>query len=261
MESSFFGVIPKEIRHHKDLKPNDKLLFAEIMACLEGDGVCTKKNIYFSKALNLSKVTISKSITSLRRLGYLRHVEEYEKGTLRLLKRYLTPCLNFNGVVENNENTHSREFNGVDAVSSNIEQLSLDAPLNNSQTLSKDNTTIKKVYKDVANYPKNENITSSQLKFLKHLINKAYTRQAEQFPELLKNWNNDSKLKAKSINTLYDLITTDNMDHQVVYSVIVWAIHHEFWSRNCVRLDTLRSKSKNGLSRFQNMYLEYKRGL
>ena len=245
MEGGYFGILPKEVRHDKNLKANDKVLFSEIMACLESDGVCTKKNIYFSKVLNLSKVTISKSITTLRRQGYLSHTEEYEKGTLKLLKRYLT-----------------QEFNGVSSENAVAEQLEIDTPLNNAQTLSKDNNSIKKIYKDVQPCIINKNINNKQLRFIDSLINQVYSFQSQKFPEIVKpNWKSDTNLRSKSINTIYDIITKDNFEHSVVYNVILWAITDDFWSKNCIRLYTLRNPSRNGLSMFKNMYLEYQRGM
>ena len=261
MESGYFGILPKEVRHDKNLKANDKVLFSEIMACLESDGVCTKKNIYFSKVLNLSKVTISKSITTLRRQGYLSHVEEYEKGTLKLLKRYLTPHINFNGVASNKENTHTQEFNGVSSENAVTEQLEIDTPLNNAQTLSKDNN-IKKIYKDVHGCEINKKINERELEFLDKFINKVYDTQSTNFPQIIKpNWRSDQRLRSRSINTVYDIISKDKFDYQIVHNVIIWALQDEFWSKQCIRLDSLRNQSVNGLSKFKNMFLAYSGGM
>ena len=34
MKSGYIGIIPKDVRHHPKLKPNAKVLYAEIMALL-----------------------------------------------------------------------------------------------------------------------------------------------------------------------------------------------------------------------------------
>ena len=49
MKSGFYGLIPKVIRHHKELKSNTKLLYAEISACINEDGVCTEKIYTFKR--------------------------------------------------------------------------------------------------------------------------------------------------------------------------------------------------------------------
>ena len=71
MKSGFYGIIPKTILHHKKLKATSKLIYAEIMACLEDDGSCIKRNIYFSNVLNIAKDTASRNIAELRDYGFI----------------------------------------------------------------------------------------------------------------------------------------------------------------------------------------------
>ena len=53
MKSAYYCIIPKTILHHPKLKPNSKLIYAEIMATLQDDGVCTKRNIHFDPVYRL----------------------------------------------------------------------------------------------------------------------------------------------------------------------------------------------------------------
>ena len=81
MKSGFYGLIPKVVRHHKELKSNTKLLYAEISACINEDGVCTEKNIYFQKVLNIGKTTLDSSLRQLRLHGFIQIVMEIEENS------------------------------------------------------------------------------------------------------------------------------------------------------------------------------------
>ena len=66
MKSGFYGLMPRIIRQNKDLKPNSKVLYSEITATLDEDGVCTKTNSYFQNVLGFGKSAISNCLTELR---------------------------------------------------------------------------------------------------------------------------------------------------------------------------------------------------
>ena len=117
MKNGYYGFIPANVRHSSDLKPNAKLVYAEITACLEENGVCVKNNIHFSNVLNLHKQTISSYITELRRFRFINITMEYEKDTQKFLKRYitLTPSVLHEGVGGDVQSTYTSNCEGVEA--------------------------------------------------------------------------------------------------------------------------------------------------
>ena len=256
MKSSFFGIIPTVVRHNKELKANAKLIFSEIMACLDESGVCTKPNIYFSNVFDVSKTTVSTCISSLRELGFLSITMEYEINTNKLIKRYITPINLLNGVSFENENTPVNNFNGV----SNDDPQNNDA--NKSSQLNAllyNNNNINKIYSDKkSKVILNRQINDKQKSALQIVVRNFYETQSKRYPDVIsRSWYNNDDLVNGSLNTLYDLIDIDKFDYEVVRDVIKWAVDDNFWSQNLLSLRALRTKSSNGLTKFANVKLKY----
>lgn len=259
MKSGYYGIIPTNVRHHEELKPNAKLLYAEITACLEDDGVCVKRNIYFSNVLNLSKATVSNCLTSLRKSGFINVVLELEEGTQKFIKRYitLTPSNLSGGVSEEFDATHSENLGGVETNDS-LENGSTPSKLPKALLY---NNNIHKVYTNKANKvtPVNKEITNKQVGALMKVVKYFYTKQQPRYPKMInKDWQEDSNIVNGSINTLYEIIKKDNYNYEVVRDVITWALEDVFWSQHLLSLKTLRDKSSNGFSKFQNLYHKWK---
>jgi hypothetical protein len=253
MQSSYFGLLPKQVRHHQLLKPNAKLIFAEIMACLEDNGVCIKKNAYFSRVFNVSKTTISTSISKLREFGFINVIMEYEKGTHKLIKRYITPLNLFNEVGNINSNAYTSNLNGGSDV------FPLENDVNESTQLNSllyNNNKINKIYSDKKNKViLNRSINSKQREALLKVVEGFYARQSVRFPYILSDSRSD--LINGSVNCLYELITIDKFDFDLIKDVINWAVDDEFWSQNLLSLRTLKNKSNNGMSKFANINHKY----
>jgi len=255
MRSGYYGVIPTYIRHHEELKPNAKLLYAEITACLEEDGVCVKRNIYFSNVLNISKPTVSNCLTSLRKLGFISVVLELEKGTQKFIKRYitLTPYNFSGGVLEESDPTPNENSGGV---SDDDSLKNGSTPSNLPKALLKNNN-IHKIYtskiKKVT--PIDKEITHRQVDALMKVVADFYNKQQPRYPKMInEDWKDDSNIVNSSINTLYELIKKNNYTYEVVKDVITWALDDKFWSKNLLSLNTLRDTSSNGFSKFQNLH-------
>lgn len=69
---NFYAVIPADVRYDKTLRPNAKLLYAEIAALSVRDGCCEAQNDYFSKLYGLTRKTISELIGQLAAAGYIK---------------------------------------------------------------------------------------------------------------------------------------------------------------------------------------------
>lgn len=83
---SFYAIIPATVRYDKDLSANAKLLYGEITALSEKHGYCFASNAYFAKLYEVSTVTISRWISSLKEKGYLDIEIDQENGNVRHIK-------------------------------------------------------------------------------------------------------------------------------------------------------------------------------
>ena len=84
-----------------------------------------------------------------------------------------------------------------------------------------------------------------------------YLKQEKEFIAIMPKWNNENYIN-KSVNLLYKLITKDGYNVDDVNKALNWAINDDFWSSKVLTLTTLRKKSKNGNTKFTNLYLSYK---
>ena len=75
---SFYAVLPAHVRYEKRLKPAERLIFAEISALTNKFGYCTASNGYFAELYETRKETVSKWISHLSELGFLRLEMVYE---------------------------------------------------------------------------------------------------------------------------------------------------------------------------------------
>jgi hypothetical protein len=89
-QPSYYAVIPASIRYDKDLTANAKLLYGEITALAQKNGVCYATNKYFAELYNVSQVSVSKWINSLVNKRYINLEIVYKEGTKEILNRYLT---------------------------------------------------------------------------------------------------------------------------------------------------------------------------
>lgn len=69
---NYYAVIPANVRYDKDLTANAKLLYGEISALAQKNGVCFATNEYFSNLYNLSERAISRLICSLKNKNYIK---------------------------------------------------------------------------------------------------------------------------------------------------------------------------------------------
>ena len=260
MKSSFYGLLPRIIRHNKNLKPSSKILYSEITATLDEDGVCTKTNSYFQGVLGIGKSSLSNCLTELREQGFIGVVIEMKENSQRFIKRYITPTpASYMGRVKiNNEITHTTDLGGVESV----------APLLNGntqstleQTLLYNNNIITKVYTNPKkrHTPINKKMNDEQKNALMKIVNDFYNTQQFRHPNMIDSkWDSDDGIVNGSFNVLFDLIVIDGFEYESIRDVIKWAMNHQFWGKNLLSLKVLRNKANNGFSKFQNLHHTYK---
>lgn len=86
---SYYAVIPAEVRYDKNLKDKAKLLYGEISALCNKNGICWASNSYFANLYGVSNTTISTLIKNLVDRGYIETEIIYREGTKEILNRYL----------------------------------------------------------------------------------------------------------------------------------------------------------------------------
>ena len=75
---SFYAILPAHVRYEKRLKPAERLLFAEISALTNKFGYCTASNGYFAELYETKKETVSRWISHLSELGFVKLEMVYE---------------------------------------------------------------------------------------------------------------------------------------------------------------------------------------
>lgn len=86
---NYYAVIPANVRYDKELKDKAKLLYGEIVALSNKDGYCYASNKYFANLYDVSEQTIINMINNLEKKKYIERTIIYEKGTKKILGRYL----------------------------------------------------------------------------------------------------------------------------------------------------------------------------
>lgn len=71
---AYWAVLPARVRYDQDLRPNAKLLYAEITALADSTGYCWASNKHLADLFGLSAKTISDLVSMLAEKGYC-HVE------------------------------------------------------------------------------------------------------------------------------------------------------------------------------------------
>jgi hypothetical protein len=97
---NYYAVIPAAVRY-ANITPNAKLLYAEITALLQMNGVCFATNKYFSLLYNKNKTTISRWINELKKNGFIEITYTYKEGSKEIANRYIQIC--YEGISKNDK--------------------------------------------------------------------------------------------------------------------------------------------------------------
>ena len=88
-QPNYYAVISAEVRYDNRLKPNVKLLYAEITALCNMNQECFASNRYFADLYGKSKGTISGWVSELVRYGYISVRYTFKSGTKEIDNRYI----------------------------------------------------------------------------------------------------------------------------------------------------------------------------
>lgn len=138
-QKAYYAIIPAEVRYDKDLPPNAKLLYGEITALCNDKGYCWATNQYFADLYKVSKITVSRWISTLNRKGYISIDTLYREGTKELIGRHIyivnTPI---------NKNVNRYIKNDLEGINKNVKENN--TSINNTFNNKKDVYTHKHKY-------------------------------------------------------------------------------------------------------------------
>ena len=90
MKPNYYAILTSEVRYNQNLTPNAKLLYAEITALINMNGVCFASNSYFANLYGKSKTTVSKWVSELVKEGFVEVKLTYKEGSKQIDNRYIT---------------------------------------------------------------------------------------------------------------------------------------------------------------------------
>jgi len=91
---NFYFILNSKVFFDKKLTDKEKLFFALITALTRSEGYCYASNSYFSDALDIKQTTISKSLTNLRKNGYIEIHYLKDEKTKQILERRIYVNMN-----------------------------------------------------------------------------------------------------------------------------------------------------------------------
>lgn len=86
---AYWAVLPAKVRYDGDLRPNAKLLYAEITALASASGYCWATNEYLAGLFEIKARTVSDLIGTLSKKGYLRVEVVRDPATNEVTERRL----------------------------------------------------------------------------------------------------------------------------------------------------------------------------
>ncbi|MCR5436176.1 MAG: helix-turn-helix domain-containing protein [Treponema sp.] len=102
---SYFAILTPEVRYNKNLKPIEKIVFAEITALSNLKGYCFATNDYLAKLYDVDSCTISRYISHLEKLSLIK-CEYIKDGQIIKERRIYINVVDssVNGTVDNSVN-------------------------------------------------------------------------------------------------------------------------------------------------------------
>lgn len=106
-QPTYYSILPANVRYNKNLKPNEKLLYSEITALTNKDGICYATNEYFANLYGVTKVAISQWVSNLEKEKLIDREIIYADSSKQILNRYIRIVIdpikqNFNTPIKQN---------------------------------------------------------------------------------------------------------------------------------------------------------------
>ncbi len=86
---NYYAIIPATVRYDKNLKPAEKLLYGEITALSNKNGYCYAQNRYFANLYLVSIETVSRWLSHLQELGYIKIIIHRDENKKLLIEIFI----------------------------------------------------------------------------------------------------------------------------------------------------------------------------
>ena len=84
---NYYSILTADVRYDDRLSSTEKLLYSEITALTNKDGVCYASNNYFARLYKKTPTHISRMIKKLKDCGYINIEIEYKKNSKEIKRR------------------------------------------------------------------------------------------------------------------------------------------------------------------------------
>lgn len=195
-QPTYYSILPASVRYNKNLKPNEKLLYSEITALTNKDGVCYATNEYFANLYGVTKIAVSKWISNLEKEKLIDREIIYADSSKQILNRYIRIVIDpikqkFNTPIKQKfkDTIYNNTSNEYYKNNSNVEQV--DEPISDTinEIISFLNEKAKSSYR--SSTPKTRQLIGARLKekFVLEDFKKVIEFKCQQ-------WLNDAKMSA-----------------------------------------------------------------
>lgn len=141
-QPNYYSIIPANVRYDKDLTANSKLLYGEITALCNSEGICWAGNDYFAKLYNVSKETISRWISQLNKKKYINVKMFYKKDSKEIDKRIIT----INQLIPIDKKVNTYPQNYQEGIDKNVKENNTSINNNICSSLAEDFDKLWKIY-------------------------------------------------------------------------------------------------------------------
>lgn len=112
--NEYFAIIPAKVRYDKELSPNAKLIFGELVVLCQKEGFCWASNGYFARLYGVDKISVSRWFSQLRSKGYIffdgidKNVNPIDENVNGYRRICIDPIYN---IVKQNNNKNNNKNN------------------------------------------------------------------------------------------------------------------------------------------------------
>ena len=256
-QPTYYSILTADVRYDRNLSDSEKLLYSEITALSNKYGYCTATNNYFAELYGVSKVTISRRISNLKKYGYLE--VKMIKENKEIVQRQIYPLSNLNGGVIRSDNTPNiKSYNrGIIRDDKENNTSINNTSINNTSTTTTTNRTnnINSAYHEC-----NSSSGGGVNEEFKELINKwhelGFGAVTERNTEMILDWlkKHDKDLISEVINYAHDMNVKNS---RYVNAILKRLQNDNITTREQFIADTnsYNQKDKNGSQNSANMFL------